>query len=60
MASGVSMVDTDASGIKQMSPWHLKEGNVVAIASDQVPKKGGRLLSIVSLNQECLFNDSVT
>ena len=50
--AGVSMVDTNVSGIKQML-LALREGNVVAIASDQVPKKGAGLLSKF-FNQDCL------
>ncbi|MDG2020011.1 MAG: lysophospholipid acyltransferase family protein [SAR86 cluster bacterium] len=43
-ASGVKMVNTNIAGIKQML-LELKAGNIVAIASDQVPKKGAGIHS---------------
>jgi len=42
--SGVQMVDVDSPGIRQILTT-LKKGNVVAFASDQVPKKGSGILS---------------
>ena len=42
--SGVQMVDVDSPGIRQILTT-LRQGNVVAFASDQVPKKGSGILS---------------
>ena len=42
--SGVEMVNVDTKGIRQILST-LKNGNVVAFASDQVPKKGSGLFS---------------
>ena len=42
--SGVKMVDTNISGIKEMLSA-LKNKKLVAVASDQVPKKGGGIIS---------------
>ena len=42
--SGVKMVDTNVSGIKEMLSA-LKNRKLVAVASDQVPKKGAGLIS---------------
>ena len=50
-SSGVSMVNADTSGIKKIL-LELKAGNVVAIASDQVPKKNSGILSTF-FEQEC-------
>ena len=42
--SGVKMVDTNISGIKEMLSA-LKNKKLVAVASDQVPKKGAGIIS---------------
>ena len=43
-SSGVKMVNIDSVGIKEIL-YTLRNGNVVAFASDQVPKKGSGIFS---------------
>ena len=42
--AGVEMVNTDPKGIKKLL-LALKEGNTVAMASDQVPKRDSGIIS---------------